>query len=276
MILHKVGEKEPLFRGASPCIVGSVKEGTRCFYPDEADIYVSLDRRLKDLCMYDTRNQALRVGGRECQKFLKPDGSLDAFKYFTSYLTLVYEAIGELDLSKGFTIRGQHRPFTMAPLVLGYPACVRCMSSDYVGRAQAKRCRHRVDCAPHMVGRPECDQCPDMCKSPDHQRTCSCEEYNTPCLTHSKIGGVLHMRWTNPDNSFSYISCDLSIPTFPTNLKYDGSLTEVQGYLRDNKPVGWLEEWSKLQDMKAAAASPHLISPESWQINPMTVLPSQV
>ena len=89
------------------------------------------------------------------------------------------------------------------------------------------------------------------------------------------------MRWTNPDNSFSYISCDLSIPTFPTNLRYDGSLGEVKTYLDKEKPVGWLEERSKLQDMRGAAVSPHLISPESWQIkmrliNPTTVLPSQV
>ena len=78
-----------------------------------------------------------------------------------------------------------------------------------------------------------------------------------------------------------HISCDLTVPTFPTDTKYDGRVEEVRSYLRRVRPVGWLEEMSKLQDMRGAAKSPHLIDPSSWQvkmrlINRTTVLPSQV
>ena len=47
------------------------------------------------------------------------------------------------------------------------------------------------------------------------------------------------------------------------------------------RPVGWLEEFRKLEDMKSASNSIHLIEAESWQvkmrmINRDTVLPRQV
>ena len=47
------------------------------------------------------------------------------------------------------------------------------------------------------------------------------------------------------------------------------------------RPVGWLEELSKLEDMGAAQFSPHLLISETWPvkfrlINRDTVLPSQV
>ena len=52
-------------------------------------------------------------------------------------------------------------------------------------------------------------------------------------------------------------------------------------YLMRERPVGWLEELSKLEDMKAAAAAPHLLISKNWPvkfrlINRDTVLPSQV
>ena len=45
-------------------------------------------------------------------------------------------------------------------------------------------------------------------------------------------------------------------------------------------PVGWLEEYSKLEDMREVAASPHLLDSKSWPvkfrlINRDTVLPGQ-
>ena len=55
----------------------------------------------------------------------------------------------------------------------------------------------------------------------------------------------------------------------------------MKNYLVRERPVGWLEELSKLEDMAAASASPHLIGQDSWQIkmrqiNRDTVLPRQV
>ena len=55
----------------------------------------------------------------------------------------------------------------------------------------------------------------------------------------------------------------------------------MENYLDRERPVGWLEELSKLENMTAAGASHHLIGQDSWQIkmrqiNRDTVLPRQV
>merc|ERR1712032_616914 len=71
-----------------------------------------------------------------------------------------------------------------------------------------------------------------------------------------------------------------NIPTIPTCTRYNGSSGAVQNYLSRVQPVGWLEEWSKLDNMGDAQNSPHLIGAESWQvkmrmINRDLVLPRQ-
>ena len=74
---------------------------------------------------------------------------------------------------------------------------------------------------------------------------------------------------------------DKTPETVPTTTPYDGGIGDVKNYLVRERPVGWLEELSKLEDMAAASASPHLIGQDSWQIkmrqiNRDTVLPRQV
>ena len=92
---------------------------------------------------------------------------------------------------------------------------------------------------------------------------------------------MLHLRWKEEDGSFFHLDCDLTVPTFPTQDRYDGGTNDVMDYLSRKKPVGWREECGKLLDLEALASSPHLIDPTSWQIkmrliNRSTVLPSQV
>ena len=77
------------------------------------------------------------------------------------------------------------------------------------------------------------------------------------------------------------MDCDLNVPTIPTSTPYDGSIGEVKRYLETHRPVGWIEEMGKLEDMTAASASPHMIGQDSWQVkmrqmNRDTVLPRQV
>ena len=77
------------------------------------------------------------------------------------------------------------------------------------------------------------------------------------------------------------VDCDLNVPTIPTSTPYDGGIGEVQRFLETYKPVGWTEEMGKLEAMEAAAASPHMIGQESWQVKMRqisrdTVLPRQV
>ena len=80
-------------------------------------------------------------------------------------------------------------------------------------------------------------------------------------MTRSKIGAVLHLRWREEDGSFFHLDCDLTVPTFPTQDRYD-----VRQYLVREKPVGWSEECGKLLNLTTMATSPHLIDPSSWQI----------
>ena len=99
--------------------------------------------------------------------------------------------------------------------------------------------------------------------------------------SRSKIGAVLHLRWREEDGSFFHLDCDLTVPTFPTQLRYDGSVNDARQYLSRERPVGWREECGKLLNLGAMAGSYHLIDPASWQIkmrliNRSTVLPSQV
>ena len=123
--------------------------------------------------------------------------------------------------------------------------------------------------------------CKDRCESFSHERTCNCQEYTSPSLTITKIGVALHVKFLHRDGSSTFIDCDINIPTIPTCTRYDGGPNEVKNYLANVRPVGWLEEWSKLEDMESAAASRHLIGAESWQvkmrmINRELVLPRQV
>ena len=108
-----------------------------------------------------------------------------------------------------------------------------------------------------------------------------CREYASPSLTWSKVGVVLHLQWRQEDGTLFTIDCDLNCPTWPTHTRFDGSTTNASRYLMRERPVGWLEELSKLEDMRAAAGFAHLQTSKNWPvkfrlINRNTVLPSQV
>ena len=143
-------------------------------------------------------------------------------------------------------------------------------------RPQAKRCRHRTDCAPHHeLGLPEClNRCLGACDYFSHKRTCNCKEFAIPSMTLTKIGAAIHIQF--PDGTM--VDCDLNVPTIPTCTPYDGRKDEVEQYLRRMKPVGWLEEQRRLETLQSAGK---FVDTDSWQvkmrrINKNTVLPRQV
>ena len=128
----------------------------------------------------------------------------------------------------------------------------------------------------------EClNDCTDRCESFSHERTCNCQEYTSPSLTITKIGVALHVKFALKDGSYTYIDCDINIPTIPTSTRYDGGINDVFQYLSKFQPVDWVEEVRKLEDMSGRVDYLHLIGAESWQvkmrmINRDTVLPRQV
>ena len=79
---------------------------------------------------------------------------------------------------------------------------------------------------------------------------------------------------------FINIDCDLNVPTVPCGTSYDGDIRPIEKYLREKKPVNWVEEEGKLESMTDVAAWSNL-GKDTWQvkfrmINPDTVLPRQV
>ena len=74
------------------------------------------------------------------------------------------------------------------------------------------------------------------------------------------------------------MDCDLNIPTLPSTTEYDGGIYSIRNYLCREKPVGWVEEISKLQDLAGSYNKPGM---NNWPvkfrlISPGVVLPRQV
>ena len=120
----------------------------------------------------------------------------------------------------------------------------------------------------------EClNDCTDRCESFSHERTCNCQEYTSPSLTITKIGVALHVKFALKDGSYSHIDCDINIPTIPTCTRYDGNNRKVFNYLMRVRPVGWLEEFSKLDSINIIRDSCQI---KMRMMNRDTVLPRQV
>ena len=286
-IVLTMGQINPVFElgaGRHPSIVGSIKEGTRCFFFNELDTHVSLNKCLKDHCGFDMEEQRLVVSKKDTSDMLYIEkyvegNEFNCSSYFEDFIDTLSKAIEQTKISDGFSIGDKHYPFTMLPLKLDYEPCLRCMDESDNLRPQAKRCRHRRDCsAHHKQNLPECrNDCTGVCDFFSHMKTCKCQEFTSPCVSITKIGAAIHVGF--PDGTF--VDCDLNVPTIPTSTPYRGQVVEVKKYLKRVRPVGWLEEFSKLEDLGGAGASPHLIGADSWQvkmrrINRDTVLPRQV
>ena len=285
MIVSAMGKINPLFvlgKGRHPSIVGSLKEGTRCFFLDEMDVHVSLNKRLRKFCYFDAAEQKLKVNkenaSEDIRKYVKED-VFDCKAFFDDFVDALVKAIQMVDLANGFYINDKYHKFTMIPLSMEYVPCLRCMDMSVYATPQAKRCRHNAECiAHHEQGMQECeDGCKGTCEYFSHKKTCDCQEFTSPNVTITKIGAALHVQF--PDGTT--VDCDLNVPTIPTHTPYHGKLHEVKIFLSGEKPVGWLEEYSKLEDLAIANRSSYSIDTESWQVKMRKisrdiVLPRQV
>ena len=285
MIVSEMGEIDPVFKlgkGRHPSIVGSLKEGTRCFFLNELDVHMSLNKRLRKFCYFDVEKQQLRVTNtatEDVKKYANEEGLFDCDAFFEGFVDALIKAVRNIDISQGYSISGEHKKFTLLPLNLRYNPCLRCMDTSDHGRPRARRCRHQANCSAHHIqSLPECeDGCAGDCNFFSHKRTCNCEESTSPCLTLTKIGVALHLQFEDD----SRMDCDLNVPTIPTSSEYSGSVMEVEEYLDKARPVGWIEERRKLEEMGSSASSHHLLDVDAWQvkmrrINRDMVLPRQV
>ena len=131
---------------------------------------------------------------------------------------------------------GWSRKYKMDRLQTSYTPCLTCMNTDWAD-PEYRRCRHERNCTVH-------------------DDTCKCKVFTSPSLTRSKIGAVLHLQWTDEDGSKDNIDVDLNCPSIEVTTDYDGTIDDTQSYLMTKTPVGWLEEYRKLENMSAVSDIP--------------------
>merc|ERR1719397_1704896 len=270
-ITKALGEKSKVFEGIEVSMIGSTREGSRAFYSDEVDIHLSLNHDLQKLCYFDIQDHKLKKRGDSKPKnpdvakyFNDVDNTFQPEKFFHDFVFHVHSIISRMELPTHFL---------MLPLTTVFDPCIKCINTGLCG-LQVMRCRHKFDCEQHK--RCSCGES-NECKCLDE---CGCREYASPSLTWSKVGVVLHLQWREEDGTLFTIDCDLNCPTWPTYTKFSGNCKDAQTYLIKEHPVGWLEEFSKLEMMTEAAVSAHLLTLKSWPvkfrlINRNTVFSSQ-
>ena len=275
IIRKKLGEKSKVFKvkdmDKEVKMIGSMSEGSRAFHMDELDIHLSLNQDFAEFSFFDAKEQVLKKRGTpraakpgDPESFFNKENIFKGEEYFKHFVASVHSIISTLDLPS---------EFSMLPLKTSFTPCTRCMTLGKTGR-QVMRCRHKSDCEQHK--RCRCEE-PSKCECLDE---CGCREYASPSLTWSKVGVVLHLQWREEDGTLFTIDCDLNCPTWPTHTRFNGNINDAAQYLMRERPVGWLEEFSKLEGMTYAASAPHLQISKSWPvkfrlINKDTVLPGQ-
>ena len=97
-LMVKVGEINPLFKGATTKPAGSLVETTRIGQPDEMDMQNILDEGMKKLLFYDTDSQSVKVRGKlpkghRLEPYITGDSkTVDVKKIFLEFLVALYKA----------------------------------------------------------------------------------------------------------------------------------------------------------------------------------------
>ena len=178
---------------------------------------------------------ALLLGSSEYFEF-------DAEKYFLTFLESFHKIIksGSLKLPPGLTLSTEFFPCQVCK-------CTENFTEQFV------RCHHEETCLDHKR----------KLKNPNHLETCNCRNFNSPCLTHSKIGVVLHLEFRQEDGSLLNLDVDVCPPSLPFSKRkdyfgkeeedFDGSNTLKRKKLEEERLVDWRKEWDKSEDNSEAS-----------------------
>ena len=258
-VLEILSKDQPIFKNAVTKIVGSLKESTKIGKIDEADLLLVCDGKLKQYFSFDKKQQRLKINARMgnvpdwIKIFLSDDelvependamynktlGYLNEKLYFKTFMKGFYEVIksGTLDLPEGLTLSTEYTP------------CDVCTNKENT-REQIVRCRHQADCEDHKK----------KMRDTNHEETCNCREYTSPCLTFSKIGLVLHLQFTQKDRGILNLDIDINPPTIPIMERwrdeFDGRNVMKRERLEREREqlVDWKGEWIKSEDNSEAA-----------------------
>ena len=98
------------------------------------------------------------------------------------------------------------------------------MNDDYDSQVHV-RCRHEPGCEEHAK----------TIDDPEYKETCDCRNFTSPCLSWSKIGVVLHLEFHNDDGSVINLDVDISPPSVPVSLNFDGTNTKKRAWLEKER-----------------------------------------
>ena len=96
----------------------------------------------------------------------------------------------------------------------------------------------------------------------DHEETCKCRVFTSPCLSFSKIGLALHLEFTQPGGDLLNLDIDINPPALPVSKghwdetgEFDGrNVMKRERLEREReKLVDWKTEWDKSEDNSEAA-----------------------
>ena len=233
--MKEISKHFSIFSGTEVVVVGSLKENTKISRLDEADCLLVLDKEknFEEYLEFDEESQSIKFitdkpRNDDLEPFRMENCYFNSKKYFMTFLSSMFTVLASC---------GQQLPadlkLSMDPLVTTYDPCERCMSEEYE-RPQCRRCKHKRGC--------------------NHENNCGCTEFTSPCMTWTKVGAALHVK-------FSKFGFHLDIDLNPPNImarnveKYSGSNVKKRQYLEENSSMlrGWLDEWKKSVDMTAVS-----------------------
>ena len=244
-LLNKIAETYPVFKDCQLIMVGSLKEGTKIGFIDEADVALIMNKKYqKPYFEFDEKNQQIKLTRRynqngsklpeELATFVTDDGIFDCTKYFKVFVEEMHKTIEKklVKLPDGLS------------LTVDYTPCNVCRSDEDLV-PQYIRCRHQPDCEEHQKKKDD----------PKYQEKCQCKIFNFPSISISKIGIVLHLLFQEKTGPF-VIDVDVNPPVlFVPNVKlFRGSNRMKRSWLRKNrhKIRNWRPEYRKTQDMSEA------------------------
>ena len=232
-----VARMPEIFQNASLIVVGSMKEDTKVGDIDECDMTLIMPDTYKNLFEFDETKQALVTTTDDIPDMFKDYvkyGTFDCTLYFETFLKEFHRILtsGQIELPDGLNLSTTFTP------------CEICQLQDDVV-PQNVRCRHEINCPDHMRRK----------ENPHHVETCDCKVFNSPCISYSKIGIVLHLQYEEPDGSFLNLDVDVSPPSLPVkNIdKYNGSNKDrLQNPMKISHPEIYFNKTKCLIDMIAS------------------------
>ena len=129
--------------------------------------------------LFDDETQQIVAVKEDIPKALKDfmDGKIfNTTKYFRTFVEEMSKVIdsGSINLPEGLT-----------RLSTDYTPCEVCKSDDNV-IPEYVRCRHEPDCEDHKK----------RLEDPNHQESCECSIFTSPCITWTKIGAEIKMSFS--------------------------------------------------------------------------------